>query len=638
MAIYEQAKSGALISNLDDLLNYLKPSFLRNSDHAVEKSLELARIWKESPQDLAPLQKNLTEILVNLKYTRLFSEGGILNQKGFFSDLMTRIGYKILPPVEDKSDARTWLRRQFSEAAFWIEEIPISVIEELFHILVNQQSKLVEYLDAELISAIELVSLKLTSISLNDEVYDRLSTHSGYGQVFLELARVIQTDLLGVRSGKNPALAHHIETLVFKCEKAAIYLRDLRYEQGASLSLTFEIIRVFELSRRLRILVHLYFRAEHSGKISARLFRELIHAECRRFDIKKFFTQNVELLAFEVTEHAGRAGEHYISDSKQEYLKMFRSALLGGGIVALLVINKFLIAKAHFPIGLEAILNAFNYAFGFVIIFISGGVLATKQPAMTAAAIASAIDKMPEGPGALKQIVELLVRIARTQNIALFGNLVAVVPLSFVISYLLCAQGLIFMDIQKAHMTLQSLHPYKSLSLFYATLTGILLFTSGLVAGYFNNWFIFQQVGKRIPSITWTKKWMNTERLNQYLSHHLGAIMGNVFLGVSLGILPAVGTVLGLPLDIRHITFAAGQFIDSLVHLNFDLDSQTVIMVAIGVLGIGITNLIVSFSLALYIALKSRKVRFSQTWELIWELSKRILMRPKDILYPPVHK
>lgn len=97
--------------------------------------------------------------------------------------------------------------------------------------------------------------------------------------------------------------------------------------------------------------------------------------------------------------------------------------------------------------------------------------------------------------------------------------------------------------------------------------------------------------------------------------------MGNFLFGVFLGSTATIGYIFGLPIDIRHIAFASANLAHGLFNISADDISWSLILISIlGVALIGLVNLIVSFSLALFVALRSKEVRFflngvaSQNW------------------------
>jgi len=56
----------------------------------------------------------------------------------------------------------------------------------------------------------------------------------------------------------------------------------------------------------------------------------------------------------------------------------------------------------------------------------------------------------------------------------------------------------------------------------------------------------------------------------------------------------------------------------------------------LGILSIGIINLLVSFSLALMVALRSRQVHFNQGSRLLKTLALKFWNQPRDFFIPPL--
>jgi site-specific recombinase len=96
----------------------------------------------------------------------------------------------------------------------------------------------------------------------------------------------------------------------------------------------------------------------------------LIGYNSRKSNIRKLVGQSTQLLAYEITHHTAQTGEHYITSSRQEYWKMFRSACGGGLIVGVMCIVKLLLGKVHSSEFGHAFLYSLNYAIGFTLIYL----------------------------------------------------------------------------------------------------------------------------------------------------------------------------------------------------------------------------------------------------------------------------
>jgi len=90
-----------------------------------------------------------------------------------------------------------------------------------------------------------------------------------------------------------------------------------------------------------------------------------------------------------------------------------------------------------------------------------------------------------------------------------------------------------------------------------------------------------------------------------------------------------------LPIDIRHITFSATNVAYALVAFDFEPDRHLLLMGIFGVGVIGLTNLVVSFALALLVALRARGVSALQGTGLVGKLLQRMLLQPRQFLLPP---
>jgi site-specific recombinase len=157
---------------------------------------------------------------------------------------------------------------------------------------------------------------------------------------------------------------------------------------------------------------------------------------------------------------------------------------------------------------------------------------------------------------------------------------------------------------------LADIDPINSAALFYAAIAGVCLFVSGLIAGYHDNLAVYNKIPQRLRALTFLQKILGIARLDRvarYVENNLGALAGNFYFGCLLGGMTAIGVLFGLPFDIRHIAFSSAFVGFSAVSLDFMLSWQTIVFVALGLALIGVVNLAVSFSLALYVAMKSRK-------------------------------
>jgi site-specific recombinase len=258
---------------------------------------------------------------------------------------------------------------------------------------------------------------------------------------------------------------------------------------------------------------------------------------------------------------------------------------------------------------------------------------------MTAAAIAASIDATDSKSKEMDNLVAMIANTMRSQLVAIFGNVVLVVPVAMLIALgTLHFTGQHFITPEKAHYLMADIDPFHSGALLYAAVAGVCLFLSGLIAGYHDNLAIYNKIPQRLRAVRWLQKVLGIARLNRvanYVENNLGALAGNFYFGCLLGGMTAIGVLFGLPFDIRHITFSSAYAGYAAVALDFMLSWQTVAYIALGLALIGFVNLAVSFSLALYVAMKSRKVRFKQWRLLLGNLATRLNQHPGEFIFPP---
>jgi site-specific recombinase len=439
--------------------------------------------------------------------------------------------------------------------------------------------------------------------------------------------------------GEGARPAEVLEALE-RCEDALDEVRQRRGEIGASLSLTFLLRRLQQHLRRVRALVLLLHLdpslAPHLRTV--RFLKEVVRAENLRHSLREHLSGNLDMLALQVTEHAGRTGGHYITTTRAEWWRMFRSAVGGGFVVAFLCWFKLLAYYAKLaPFG-TAFLYSMNYSLGFIAIHVTQSTLATKQPAMTASRIAAALDRRKEGHS-LDDLAELVVRTARSQFIAFVGNVGMSFPVALTIALLVAlVSGRPLADPEKARLFLEELHPWRSLSLFHAAIAGVYLFLAGLISGYYDNAVVFSRIPERLRHHRLLRRVLGErllDRLAAYVDKNLGSLAGNFMLGIFLGTTGTIGFILGLPLDIRHITFAAGNFGIALATLGTSIGWKGAVVTVLGIVAIGAVHFLVSFGLALTVAIRSRGVNFDESRLLLTKLAARIARRPLDVIVAP---
>jgi site-specific recombinase len=317
---------------------------------------------------------------------------------------------------------------------------------------------------------------------------------------------------------------------------------------------------------------------------------------------------------------------------------MLRSAAGGGAVLGATALIKFglgAIGLAAFWAGFAA---GLNYSASFVLIQMLHFTVATKQPAMTAPALADKLGDVASDEG-LERFVDEVAHLIRSQAAGIFGNLLAVFPVVLGAQWLTRAMfGAPLVGQAPAEYVLASL-TLAGPTVFFAALTGVLLFVSSLLAGWVENWFVWHRLDSAIawnPRIVDRLGAERARRWSRYWRSNISGLAANVSLGMLLGLVPVVFAFFSVPLDVRHVTLATGQLAAAVGALGLGIIATAPFWWCVaGIAATGTLNLGVSFWLALRVALRSRGIRLADQSRIRQAIRRRLRQRPASFILPP---
>ncbi len=636
------------IDPLHALISELRPKRATDISEATRNIRALTYLLESRPELAVALRDHVVAVIGTRKLVHLCTDIGILENQGFFAELWQRLNHKWLPPTVNDSYMKDVLGQLFERTSdrHWVCGVENDVWDALVKALGfhwrNSQAFHAAVM-GELLEAVQVLSYRITAIGLEPELVRNHPDIENFESPFLrqntEVVAFVESLQRWLLDHHQPFEDHrHIEVLLGQCEEIVTRIRRQAAVSGVSVSLTRLLLRLTQSIDRLRMLLTLIDPAslDAARDNGIDLFKQLVAANATKLSIRRLFQTNTELLALQVTERASRTGEHYVTRTVAEWKEMFGSAAGAGFIVGFMAMIKVLFSKLILaPFG-YLFFYSLNYSFGFMLIHVLHYTVATKQPAMTAAAIAASIDK---GEQKLHELAELVVCVARSQFIAIVGNIMVAMPTALAIAVVWkFFHGQHLADPEKVQHLLHDIDPFRSLALPHAAIAGICLFLSGLIAGYYDNKAAYNEIPARLRQLRWLRRLLGEERLQrmtEYIADNLGALAGNFFFGIMLGSVGILGFIFGLPIDIRHITFSSANFAFALAGSGYQLTMEQWLLSLLGIVLIGATNLMVSFSLALGVALRSRRVEFSQGWALFVLVLKRFWYTPREFFWPP---
>ncbi len=664
----------ALDSNSNDikliakLIEQLRPAKPERVGDATANVRTLTQLLRGNPIHAIALRRYLLNVVSTRHQTSLFTDTGILSNNGFFGELFQRLTFRLLPPAVDETYLRdcldeilptktdhVWINAVASADwfALWDVLADTDVLANINDIQVGDHALLVERkMLNQVLEAIQILSYRISAMGLEPELIRNEPDLEAFESPFLfqnaEIRRYLDSYVHPTDEKPIPTEdAKHVAVILAQCDAVITKVRKNALRKGTSVALTYLLVRLTQNINRLRKLLELVDVSHDTlepatttrRSTALTLGRELIEAHHRKYALRELFGSNIDLLARNVTENSSRTGEHYIAENRAEYNAMFRSAAGAGFVVGFMALIKILTSYLRAAPLVEAFLFSMNYSLGFILIHVFHFTVATKQPAMTAARIAAELQSQDGRNVDLESLVELIPKVIRTQVIAVFGNILVALPTAYLIAwsyFFLFGEHLV--SPEKAEHLLHDIDPFHSLALFYAAIAGVCLFLAGLISGYYDNKTVYAHIPERIARLRWLQRAMGERRVKKlaaYIEINLGGLMGNFFFGILLGSMGMIGFLTGLPIDIRHVTFATANFATSLVGLDHQMNWQVAATAIVGILTIGSVNLLVSFSLALFVALRARQTHFHQWPALLRALLNRFLAGPRDFFVPP---
>jgi site-specific recombinase len=634
---------------LQSLVEMIRPSKAKNGEEAVEQIQNLIAYLKSYPEYQDTLSVYTVKLFGHYNPVEVYTELGILNNRGFFNEFWTRLEYKILPKATDRYDTGTLLSLLFnkSDDYIWIDFVPKDLWLELAEYMgISGYFTTEQEAFEPLICAIQSLSHNIAAMSFDHTLSNKLPKLDRLDSPFLnqnkELTLFIEQFQQHSFTELENSKFNYINQMLDECSEIIYTLRKRKNEIGTSLHLTYIARRLIQQIDRLRMLLQLFHERDpvvvHSNLII--LSKILIRAENQKTSLSKLISENTDLLAYEIVEHTAKKGDKYIANNAGEYWGYLRASMLGGAAIAFFASFKIFADQWSLPPLGQGLIFSLNYALCFVLVKLMGGIIATKQPAMTASAVVQSMDNDGDGMiDNLHGLKDLIIKISRSQFISFVGNLICAFPIAFLLAQIYqWIYGTPMVDQYKSESLLTDIHPINGAALYYAGIAGICLSLSGLISGYFDNKVVYGRLSQRIRFHPILRRWLSKNRRNRianYIENNLGVLSGNISLGFFLGMAGTIGFITGLPIDIRHIAFSSANFGIALEYSHFSIPAGTIIAGILGIVGIGFINFIVSFGMTLTLALKSRSVTFNQTRALTKLLFAQFLKTPLAFFISP---
>ncbi len=604
--------------------------------------------FKNDPQLTENFKYYLHHIFEGRPFNLSLTEANILSENAFIPELKKRILNKVLPPVVNEQTIwylidNVSLRPQKDLKYF--HNLPENKVDEFFDILGVSDFILNPNVKKEMIFSMNILSWRVTGSAMEVEVVRMAPEYRNFDNPFLALQNELEE--LADEFEKNPDSQLHSKDSRYKQIKIYIeqclefvnisFKNSSKY--GISGKINQSLLKIRQQIQRIYDIVQLLVIDDENDVLinSKQLIFNILRYKSHRNNISELLNDSTRLISHLITNHTAETGTHYITSTRKEYMTMFYKASGGGIIVGALCILKMLYGYIPGSDFSHAFLYSMNYAMGFIMIYLMGFTLATKQPAMTAATMTKVLSEEENIKSNNTEFAHLVSKLFRSQFIAFVGNVLLSFPIALLIIYGLDVFFSQNLAVERSDKLLKDLDPFKSKAILHASIAGFYLFISGIISGNIGNNSVFYQIPERIAKNLSIRRLFGekfAKGLSKYYAKNWPGIVSNFWFGVFLGATAPVGLFLGLDLDIRHITFAAGNFAIGLYGKDFSVDSYTFWISLVTVFLIGFFNFLVSFSLSMFLAFRSRKLNFGQVSEIYKEIFRYFVKHPLKFFFP----
>jgi site-specific recombinase len=652
------ASSASAKHSLEERLNWLVDvaQWIRRPGHDEETppanmSMQSGRLRRfldvldRNPEWKLAVARTLRSIIRETQAVALFSETGLPRQFGLLTEIGERLARKFLPPEPGSAELGVLFDRLFPypNDDIWIENLHEATLERFGALLehgVEPQDHGWNTLPEELEDALAFLAAQICVTGCSGAIRRRLKNQSVRELAFFKLETALSAAFAARAQGDQTAMAVallNLQDLLLACRHAQTEVLAHLEESGVSTEVVYHLAFIEAALQRFQDLLMLAFDPADQLKRSAGFVALLARQNRAQESVIDLLRQNGRLLTRKIVERSGETGEHYIARSGQEYGVMLKSAAGGGAIMAVTAWLKTIILSVSHAGLMQGLAASANYAFGFVAIQLTGSTLATKQPANTAPALAARMHNVRE-PAAIEELVNEIVCLVRSQFASIAGNLALVVP-SMLLLHLLILwwTGHPILSPEKSVKTIDSISILGP-SLIYAAFTGVLLWASSLVAAWAGNWFACHHIGEALATDRRLIRVLGTSRATrfaQFWTHNIAGLAGNISFGFMLGLIPEVAQFASLPLDIRHVTLSSCFLTVSVATLGVGaMATKAFVLAVLGIAGIALMNLAVSFYLAMFVATRACGIRSPERHVIYAAVAQRILRHPLSFLLP----
>jgi site-specific recombinase len=347
----------------------------------------------EEPDMRGPFQAAVGALLAETDGTNVFAHAGIPSERGFPAEFGERVINNVLPRPRNDHDLGYLIRLLFRNAAD---------AERLFRMPEERLARLIralypadhpsarEALERSFAAGFRLLATWVQAQGLSPKLRKRSRpcglAESPFYRIRDASEAIIDRWSVGPVS-ETDANAWLRVSERCRDELAEIHRRIER--EGVSTHVVYGLEVIERCLARMAAMVDVMM--EPSPRAVRRLMVTLATTVHHDRSVRHLIAWNTHLLQRRIVERSGRTGEHYVTATRAEYRHMWLAAAGGGLLTVGTAAIKTAMSAWHVSDFMHGIFYGLNYAVSFLVLQHLHLVLATKQPAMTAAALATIV-------------------------------------------------------------------------------------------------------------------------------------------------------------------------------------------------------------------------------------------------------
>jgi len=619
--------------------------WMRQGGDAIGEFKRLALLLDVLESDAAlrsAVQQSLGKLLAEIDSLSLFAEIGLPSVHPFTTEIVRRLVGRVLPSARRDTDAAKLLMDLYANETD-VQRFtgqPAEVFQRTVAALTPEDDPAFwERQLRDLHEAMRLLAARISGLGLAPEMRERSGSHSIARSPFYELIRTTEELIRASETPDSAACLDAWKQEVAQCRQEMETVYEHMESQGISVELVFDLKTIHACLARMEAITAVLTAPDSATRLPA------VHALLSRLEegnledkrISSLLRENLNLLARKVVDRTGDTGEHYIANNRAEYKWMWRAAIGGGLLTVFTAAIKMRIVESDMPLFFEGFAAGTNYAVSFVLLQVFGLVLATKQPATTAAAFARII-RDNRGQERSSKLTDFVARITSTQLAAALGNVLAVSAGAVVFNWLwktVFTES--YLARESASHVYETLHPFASGTAFYAIVTGIILWLAALGGSWIENAAVYYHFADAIAQHPLGLRLgeARARKLAYIVRHNMGGWSTSIVLGYLLGFTPVAGAFFGIPLDVRHVTLSTGTL--ALAAARFGtagLGDRWFLQAVVGIAVVFVLNLTVSFLIALFVALRAYSMGWQEQLRILGGIAREIVRSPKRFVVP----